>query len=135
MEQQQQQQQLGEHARINPLSRSISPAFDDAAFFGSKQLPRVSIAALQVSAAAKPAAIKSAAEHVGKIGLPCKGSFDAAGPIATIEPASASPSPQSGKMKGLSGSGGNFLSRTADAALKQYSRDEDRWILDQVRHH
>ena len=28
---------------------------------------------------------------------------------------------------------GWFLDRTADAALKQYSREEDRWILDQVR--
>ena len=28
---------------------------------------------------------------------------------------------------------GWFLDRNADAALKQYSREEDRWILDQVR--
>ena len=51
--------------------------------------------------------------------------------IRKSKPATSAKKTNSAETHGVTP--GWFLDRNADAALKQYSREEDRWILDQVR--
>ena len=123
---------VSERALEIPPAVRPRPAFDEAAFF---YVPGVAVAsrpnplaALYPGMSQLPAAAAAALPPP----VPRRKAVRAA-KTTRKSPASAASVPQDGDGgSSISPSGGRFLERMSDAALKQYSREEDRWILDQV---